>query len=149
MCIRVGLGVGERSLALPTGLRERLRVRSRVFATGLRDLSRRFGGGERDRERVRVRSLVLGGGERDRERLRSLGLRAGLRERSRRFGGGLRERSRRFGGGLRERECEPLLRVEDDDDEDDELLELEELDRDPEPELLRDELLSEELVINE
>lgn len=53
MCMRVGLGVGERSLALAGGLRERLRVRSRGLVTGLRERSRRFGGGERDLVRSR------------------------------------------------------------------------------------------------
>lgn len=89
-------------------------------------------------------------GLRDLERVLSLtGFAAGLRERSRRFGGGLRDRSRLFGGGLRLRECDDaLLRDEDDDDDDDEPLELDELERDSEPELLRDELLSDELHKN-
>lgn len=147
MCIRVGLGVADLSRTLAPRLRERerSRLRSRALTSGLRERSRRsrFGGGLR--ERVLDLSRFLTCALRERERLRSLCLTAGLRERSLRLGGGLRERSRLFGGGLRECEREPLLRDDDDDDEVEDPLELDELERDPDSELLRDELLSEEL----
>lgn len=150
--MRVGLGVGERSRPFapppPAGLRDRVRLLRSLFLlfVALRLRSRLFGGSERERERSAAAApRFLGCGLR--ERVRSLCFAAGceLRERSRLFGGGLRDRSRLLGGGLRERE--PLFREDDDEEEDDDPLELDELEREPDPELLRDELLSEELNI--